>query len=291
MKKTIIVLFMLLMPFAFCEESMEGITNTYTEKNKLGLIRDDVKITNPIFTKLIRLNDESFLFCYKGKYGIISNNGDILVDPEYSRAQRLLGKYARLGSGSKFALYNESGDMILDRQYQSINLLFGRMFLVEKNYQYGLVSFDGDIIMAPVAADIYMPEKNVIKILYDGNWYTIEQKDKDMIELPEDFLAFPDDSFTISKIIEQPITSTGYGLVSAGDYFVKLFSSISPAYEETIDELLFYHGADTANILLKSSWIVKFPFVYTKNYFNTLKAPNNGPFNNAKANVRHKLRS
>ena len=261
----------------------------YCENNKFGLKVDDEKITDPVFTKLIRLKNDSYLFCFKSKYGIIKENGEILVEPKYSRAQRLLGHYAKLGKSGKYALYDETGDMILDEEYSSIELLFGRMFLVGKNYKYGLVSFDGDIIMAPVADDIYMPEKNTIKILYEGSWYTIEQKDKKIIDLPIDFFEYNAEEFSALKLIEQPITTTGYGIVSAGDYLIKIFSSISPAYEQTIDELIYDHGADSASILLKTSWLAKFPFVYTKNYFNTFKDPYNGPFSSAKTTLRRKL--
>ena len=39
-----------------------------------------------------------------------------------------------------------------------------------------------------------------------------------------------------------------------------------------IDELIFDYGADTVGILIKSNWLLKFPFAYAKNYFNILKA-------------------
>ena len=95
--------------------------------------------------------------------------------------------------------------------------------------------------------------------------------------------------FQITKIAQKPFTSTSYGIVSTSDYFIKLFSSISPSYEETIDELILSHGADTATILMKSSWLVKFPFVYAKNYINNIKTPNNGPLSDIKANLKNKI--
>ncbi len=272
--------------------SIQELVNTYSENNKFGLIQNENRITDPIYNKLIRLGDSSWLFLDKNKYGIIDNSGNILVEPKFATAQRFAGKYAKLGYGGKYALYDEFGNTIIDREYTSIDILYGRMFLVRKNYKYGLISYDGDILLAPVADDIYMPKPNIIKIQYDGVWYEIAQPNREVIEIPAEILSASEmnDNFTITQIIENPITSAGYGVVSLGDYMIKIFSSISPAYEQTIDELILAHGADTASILIKSSWLLKFPFVYGKNYINNLKTPNNGPFADVKSNLKSKLK-
>ena len=272
--------------------SIQELVNTYSENNKFGLIQNENRITDPIYNKLIRLGDSSWLFLDKNKYGIIDNSGNILVEPKFATAQRFAGKYAKLGYGGKYALYDEFGNTIIDREYTSIDILYGRMFLVRKNYKYGLISYDGDILLAPVADDIYMPKPNIIKIQYDGVWYEIAQPNREVIEIPAEILSASEmnDNFTITQIIENPITSAGYGVVSLGDYMIKIFSSISPAYEQTIDELILAHGADTASILIKSSWLLKFPFVYGKNYINNLKTPNNGPFADVKSSLKSKLK-
>ena len=291
MKKLLLIPILLYLVFQTTAMA-DSAVNTYNEKNKFGLIKGEEKITEAKYTKLIRLADTSWLFLYKNKYGIIDNNGNILIEPKYTQAQRYVGRYAKLGAKGKYSLYDENAKAIIGHEYSSIDILYGKMFLVSKNYKYGLISFDGDIILAPVADDIYMPKPNIIKIQYDGIWYEIEQKKKETLSLPSDLSVTENNNeFKITQLIQQPITSTGYGIVSASDYFIKLFSSISPAYEDTIDELVLNHGADTATILIKSSWLVKFPFVYGKNYFNNLKAPNNGPLSDVKSNLKNKLKS
>lgn len=290
MKKILFIIFMLI--FAVNSSyALEELTQTYGENNKFGLIRGDKKITEPVYKKLIRLGDSSWLFLKGSKYGIISNDGEILVDAKYTSAQRFAQRFAKLGSSSKYALFDQHGRALTTQEYSAIEILYGRMFLVEKNYKYGLISYEGDIILAPIADDIYMPKPNIIKLQFGQDWYEIEQKDKSTIELPQDLAEIGQygDKFNITQLINSPIASTSYGVVSASDYFIKLFSSISPAYEQTIDELILNHGADTATILIKSSWLVKFPFVYGKNYINNLKAPNNGPLSNVKSNLKNKI--
>ena len=40
---------------------------------------------------------------------------------------------------------------------------------------------------------------------------------------------------------------------------------------------------------MKSGWIIKFPAVYAKNYFNILKAYDTGPLSDVKTNLKNKI--
>ncbi len=271
--------------------SVNAQTVTYLENKKFGLIDDtnNTKITEAKYSKLIRLKDSAYLFMYKNKFGIIDNQGNIIVEPVFNSAERLAGRFAKLGKGGKYCVYDEKGNLILGLEYSSISLLYGQMFLVQKNYKYGLVSYNGDIILAPIADDIYMPKSNIIRISYENEWYEIENVKQDILTLPMDMDDINKQGLKVTALIQKPIAATGYGLVSFSDYFIKLFSSISPSYEQTIDELILGHGADTANILIKSTWLIKFPYVYGKNYINNLKAPNNGPLSDVRANLKKQI--
>ena len=287
MKKLILIISILL----FGTVQAADFTTTYSENGKFGLIKNNTKITEAKYSKLIRLRDTSHLFMYKNKYGIISNDGVILIEPKYTQAQRYLGKYVKLGSKNKFAIFDEEGKQIITQEYSSIEILYGKMFLVQKNFKYGLIKFNGDIILAPIADDIYMPTPYTLKICYDGEWYEIEKQSKGDFELPTNIMSLGEEGdFKITQIVQKPIASAGYGVVTTGDFFIKIFSSISPSYEETIDQLILNHGADTATILIKSGWIVKFPFVYVKNYINNIKSPNNGPLSDIKNDLKNKIK-
>ena len=290
--KSLLICLIFLFFSAFCRAYCAEIIQTYSEDNLFGLIKGDKKITQPIYSKLIRLKDTSWLCLYKNKYGILSNEGEFLVEPEFTQAKRLVGKFVKMGKRGKYSLYDETGKMIIEHEYSSINLLFGRMFLVCKNYKYGLISFDGDIILAPVMDDIYMPEANVIKLQYEGQWYKIAQEGKETFEFPKDLmdLMYSDDSISVTQLVKNPIAGTGYGIVSSSDYLIKLFSSISPAYEQTIDQLVLNNGADAVSILMKCSWLLKFPYIYAINYINNVKAPNNGPLSEIKINIKNKMK-
>lgn len=269
----------------------EGVM-TYSEKGKFGLkTLSGAVVTEADFKKLIRLGNSSWIVQKGSNFGLIDNDGNYILQPKYRTAERLAGRFVKFGHGSVYGLWNEKGEVVVPEEFSSIALLYGKMFLVEKNFKYGLIGFDGNVILEPAVDDIYMPKPNVMKISHNGKWYEIEQISGGTFELPKDIHSLKEnENFKITEIISNPVPSAGYGVVSASDYCLKVFSSISPAYEQTVDELVLNHGADVAGILLKSTWLVKFPFVYAKNYVNTVRTPNNGPLSEVKASLKNKIK-
>lgn len=291
MKKLFLTMLFLCISLQYCFAISEE-TKVYCEKDKFGLMQGENKITEAKYSKLISLKEESYIFLLRNRFGIISKNGEILAEAKYTSAERYLGKFAKLGLNNKYVIYNEKGELILNDNYSYITLLYGGMFLVKKNYKYGITKFNGDILLEPIADDIYMPEATTLKILVNGQWYEITRKDRREFDIADELSKIElssDGDFNIDKIMDNPVASAGYGVVSVSDYFIKMFSSISPAYEETIDELILSHGVDTANIIVKSGWLAKFPYTYMKNYINNLKTPNNGPLSDVKTNLKNKM--
>ncbi len=266
-------------PSVYKEDDLFGL------KNETGNIIIEAK-----YRKLIRLGESGWIFQEGSKFGIISDDGQILVEPKYSRAERVLGKFAKLTRGSKCGLFDEKGFEVLPVEYSSIDLLFGGMFLTCKNYKYGVTDLNGQLILDNRFDDIYMPKPNVMIIVYNGQQYQIEGINGKEMTLPNNLYSINDSSnFTITELVTKPGVTTGYYSVTATNYFLKLFSSISPAYEDTIDELMFWQGADAAGVIMKFTWLPKFPFVYAKNYYKNLTAPNNGPLSKVKTDLKKQL--
>lgn len=266
----------------------------YTDNNKVfGIKRQDNDeiIIQPEYKKIIRLGDSSFIVQKRNKFGLIDLNGNILVPIEYTHVDRMLGKYLKIGKNNRYALYDEKGKQILERKYSSIDLLFGGMLLTCENYKYGVVDYNGKTILENKFDDIYMPQPNIMRIKYNGVWYEIEQVKKETLSLPENVKdVMQDKNFIISELIQNPTTMTGYSLVSFTDYLLKIFSSISPSHEKTIDELMLSQGADTMSIFVKLLWLPKYPFVYAKNYYNNMISPNNGPLSDIKYDLKRRIK-
>lgn len=276
------IIFLLLQNISF------ATTEIYSEENKFGLKDSSGEIiTKAQYNKLIRLGDNAFIAQKKSKFGIIDTKGEILVPLKYRHTERVLGKYAKLGNYGDFGLYDSTGFAVIPPVYDSIDLLFGGMLLTYKNYKYGVSDFTGKVIFDNIFDDLYMPKPNIMRIEYNGQWYEIEQVSSDTLKLPDDVKTVKDnEDFKVSNIVVNTGVASGYSVLTFSDYLIKLFSSISPAHEDTIDQLMLSQGAETVSILIKLTWLPRYPFTYARNYYKYVRNPNNGPL----SEIRNKLK-
>lgn len=263
----------------------------FKEDNKFGLKNNkgDI-IVKPIYKRMILLSEKSYIVQRRSKFGLIDNQGTILVPIKYNQAERILGSYLKIGTGNKFGLYNDEGKEILPIEYSVVDLLFGGMFLTCKDYKYGVIKDTGEVLLDNLYDEIFMPKPSLMQVCYNGKWYEIENKRGENLVLPTDLKSIGEtEDLIIKEMISSPLVATGYSVVTGVDYLLKVFSSISPAHEKTIDELMLLRGVDIVSIFVKLSWIPKYPFIYVKNYYQTFKTPNNGPLNEVKYSLKQKL--
>lgn len=257
-------------------------------KDKSGNI-----IVEPIYKKLIRLGDSSWIVQNKrNKFGLIDNCGNVIVPIKYNHADRLVTKFAKFGNTYDYGVYDEYGNTIVEPKFSKIDILYGKMFLTYKNYKYGIVGFDGKTILENEFEDIYMPKPNVMRIKYQGRWIELEQVNADTLTLPADAkhnLATKEDLDLRNIVVNTGVVS-GYSVLTFSDYVIKLFSSISPAHEDTVDELMLSQGADTMNIFMKLTWLPKYPFVYVRKYYENVRNPNNGPLTDIRDELKQQIK-
>lgn len=296
MKKFVLILIMMLFVqlSAFSTEEIKPVVKVYSADNiNFGLKTDkDEIITKPEFKKLIRLEDSAFIVQKKNKFGIISPSGEYIVKPHYRHAERFFGKYAKLGNDNDYGLYNKYGKEILPHKYSKIDVLFGKMFLTCKDYQYGVTDMEGNTLLENKFEDIYMPSPKKMRIKYEGEWYEIERAGNNQIELPENVkrITIRDKEYNVTHLVSNTGIWSGYSALTITDYIMKIFSSISPAYEDTIDDLMLSHGTDTVTIFMTLEWLPKFPFTYAKKYYENIINPDNGPLADVRSNVKRQLK-
>ena len=281
--------------FLLFQQCVSAEVSVYADNGKFGLKDEKGNIISEAkYKKLVRLGEKAWIMQSGGRFGILHDSGKVIVEPEYSQAERILGKYVKFRKGSKYGIYDEMGFEILPVEYASIDLLYGGMFVTSKNYKYGLTDMNGIIILDNIFDDIYMPNPNSLIIVYNEKQIEYTRDENSKGRIPFNILNFNTDSpsgVKITDIASNPIASTGYYGVTFTDYILKLFSSISPAYEETIDELMFSQGADTVSVLVRCGWIPKFPFVYAKNYYNHVVDPYNGPLSRLKKGLKQRIKN
>lgn len=267
-----------------------NIDNKYGLKDKKGNI-----ITEAQYQKLIRLGESSWIVQKKNKFGLIDNSGKVIIEPKYRHVERVFQKFVKFGNVNDYGLYNEKGEVIIPAEYSSIEPLFGKMFLTCKHYKYGVSSDEGKVLLSNSFEDIYMPTPKTMRVKFNGEWYELEKwQTQDEIGFAESEntqkVTIGDNDVKITLLAYNTGVISGYSALTATDYLIKLLSSISPAYEQTIDELMLSQGAETVSIFMKLGWIPKFPVTYMQKYYRNIVNPNNGPLSDTRKNLKKQMK-
>ena len=280
--KRLLLIFLLIL----CMSDFVHASEVYSQNNKFGLKDEQGNIiTKAEYKKLVRLGTSAWIMQDGTHFGIITDGGKVIVKPRYTQAERVLGKFVKFKKGEKYGIFDEMGFEILPVEYSSIDLLYGGLFVTCKNFKYGISDFNGQMVVDNIFDDVYMEDMNSLILVYEGNTYKVEREE----HKPFDMVSIRDHvDYTVSEVDANPIAATGYYGVTIMDYILKIIASISPAYEKTIDELMYSQGADSVGVIMNFSWLPKFPFVYAKKYYTTLIDPTNGPLNEIKSNLKNK---
>lgn len=287
---------MLTQSIGMCTDEPYTTSNltVYSEHNKFGLKNNkDEIIVKAQYKKLIRLGNSAWIIQKKNKFGLIDCEGRYLVEPRYNHVERMFDKWVKLGNEKDYGLYDETGKILIPPMFSSIEPLFGHKFLTYRNYKYGIYSDTGEMLLDNEYDFIYMPTPTTMKIKYGDKWCEFEKvTNEELANLPNSTIKVKmnDESFKVSNMLINTGVGTGYSVVTATDYLLKIVSAISPAYEQTIDDLMLSQGAETVSIFMKLSWIPKFPFVYAKKYYNNLVTPNNGPLAEIRSDIKEQLK-
>lgn len=268
------LLVLALCPSVFSAENTTTSTQpikVYKTENKFGLKSGDVEITKAEYTKLIKLGENAFIVQKRNRYGLINKEGKILVPIKYRWADRVASNLVKLGNDFNFGIYDDNGNAILKPEYMTIERISKDCFLTCKNFKYGLVTLNGQVILQNKFDSIFIPDEKTLVIQYKGEWYELDILERANVNLDKE----KDSKNSIGEVIVRTSAISGYSVVTFTDYILKLFSSISPAYEATIDELMFSKGADAVPVIMKFSWLPKMPFTLLKNYYKNIRYKDN----------------
>jgi hypothetical protein len=275
-------------PVFYTAAQQEREVEVFCDNNLFGLKDKSGNIVAPaIYQKIIMTGRAGWIIQRKNKYGLMDSKGNILIPTKYRYADRILGRYIKLGSEKDFGIYNEYGEEILPPIYSAIDLLYGKMFLTYKNYRYGISDFKGNTIIPNICDDIYMPTVDSMIIKYQGVSYELNNINEKNLSMPTTDICDDSESSFLDFIAETG-TISGYSVLTLSDYMIKIISSISPAHEETIDDLILSHGVDTVGILKKFTWIPKYPITFVKKYYANIRNPYNGPLSDTRNRLKNK---
>lgn len=276
MKKSLLTLLLIicLCPLAFSNEQPANNTlqkaTVYQVKNKFGLKSGDTILTEANYTKVIKLGENAWIVQYKNKYGVMNHKGEIIVPIKYRWADRIGSNLVKLGNDNDYGVYNDLGEVIILPDYSLIERISKDFFLTCQNYKYGLVDMSGNIVLENMFDSIFIPDEKTLVLQYQGEWFKLDILKKEDIGF-EIKKSQDDGANSIGEVMVKTGAISGYSVLTFTDYVLKLFSSLSPAYEATIDELMFAKGGDAVPVIMKFTWLPKMPFTYVKNYYKQIR--------------------
>lgn len=276
MKKSLLTLLLIicLCPLAFSNETpVNGSVQkveVYQVKNKFGLKSGENVITDANYSKIIKLGDKAWIVQHKNKYGVMNHKGEVVVPIKYRWADRVGANLVKLGNDNDFGVYNDLGEVIILPNYSLIERISKDFFLTCQNYKYGLVDMSGNIVLENMFDAIMIPDAKTLVLQYQGQWFKLDiLKNEDIgFEIKK---SENSSDFNFGEVMVKTGAISGYSVLTFTDYVIKLFSSLSPAYEATIDELMFAKGGDAVPVIMKFTWLPKLPFTYLKNYYKHIR--------------------
>ncbi len=278
-------------PVFYTAAQQERDVEVFSENNRFGLKDKSGNIIVPAkYKKMVMTGRNGWIVQHRNKFGLMNSKGEWLLKPKYRHVDRILGRYIKFGNSNDFGVYDEFGNEILPPVYNSIDLLYGKMFLTYKNFRYGVSDFKGNTLIANICDDIYMPSKNVMKIKYSGTWYELENVTAETLSIEEVISGLKKETdFKVTDIVADTGAISGYSILTASDYLIKIVSSISPAHEETIDDLILTHGVDSVDIIKRFSWLPKYPVTFAQKYYVHVRNPFNGPLSDLRYGLKNKI--
>ena len=120
------------------KDGLKGIVNS-----EMGLI-----IVEPKYSEIITLNkisaDNGYIVNENGKYGIISGNGKLVLESNYTEIQQVASsELFVVNNGNGFKVVNTIAEVVIDGGFDKVIEIHGDKFVIEKNSKYGIILKDG----------------------------------------------------------------------------------------------------------------------------------------------------
>ncbi len=260
----------------------------YCYNKKFGLKLENTEITKPEYSKIIKLGDNAWIIQYKHKYGIMNHKGEYIIKPKYRWADRVAQNLVKLGNDNDYGVYDDKGNIIIPPEYSLIERISKDFFITCKNYKYGLIDLFGNIVLRNDFDTIFIPNEGTLVLQYQGEWYKLSIVKEDGINF-EVKPSEEEDGNSLGEIMVKTSAVSGYTVLTFTDYVLKLFSSLSPAYEATIDELMFAKGGDAVSVIMNFTWLPKLPFTYLKNYYKSIRRQDSDVLSQPRNYLRKKI--
>lgn len=123
-----------------------------------------------------------------GKWGWISKNGEVLIEPQYDDSS-VFGEngLAKVKKNNLWGWINQNGTEIIPLQYENTYNFAGGLALVKANNFWGWINERGKIVIPFQYTTAYLFENNMALVEKDDQWGWISPKGQTVIPFDYDF--------------------------------------------------------------------------------------------------------
>ena len=93
-------------------------------------------------------------FSKKGKFGYMTNNGEVQIDPAYTYGSFFQEGLAIVAKGELFGFVNKRGELQIDCEYSSVSDFVHGLAIVEKNERFGMIDRNGNFVFDLMYEDL-----------------------------------------------------------------------------------------------------------------------------------------
>ncbi|MCH3965027.1 MAG: WG repeat-containing protein [Clostridium sp.] len=106
------------------------------------------------------------------------------------------GSTAKIKSGNLYGLVSSEGKILAEPQFTSISSFQGGYAKIQKGTKYGIISREGRIIIAPEFDDIsYFYSEGIAEVCMNSKWGLVDRSGKKLTEPEFDYIYEPEDGF------------------------------------------------------------------------------------------------
>lgn len=123
----------------------------YKHKNGyMGIVNENgSKITEPIFSRMGRFNENYAVVALKKKYGYINTNGKIITQFLYDDAHPFSEGRAAVKLKGKWGYIDTNGNLITEIKYDYVERYSEGLAVIKLNNKYGFVNINGKETLSP----------------------------------------------------------------------------------------------------------------------------------------------
>lgn len=122
------------------------------------------------------------VFRQNGKYGIIDDVGNIIIDAQFDSLDCLIEGYAPFEKNEKWGYINKAGEVVIEPQFDFCSFFDNGYAQIKQNGKYGFIDFKGNIILPPKYENCFYDGKEIFRckledaiLFYDNKFHLINK--------------------------------------------------------------------------------------------------------------------